>query len=176
MKQALLIVDVQHGMFRIDPPVYQGDRVIAVLQKLIHRAREAGVDVIYVQHNGGPGHLLELGKPEWKIHPGIAPQPGDLVVEKRRPDSFFQTVLEEELQKRGVTHLVIGGMQTEFCVDTTVRRAFSQGYDLTFVADGHSTWDNEWLTAQQIIDHHSDIMTRFADVKRAEEIVFFGKE
>nr|WP_283809181.1 cysteine hydrolase family protein [Tumebacillus amylolyticus] len=171
----MLVIDVQHGMFTMDEPVYRGAELLQTLQNLIGRARTAGVEVIYVRHEGGPGHLLERGKPEWEIHPEIAPLAGELVVDKNRPDSFFETVLQEELQARGVTDLVICGIQTDVCVDTTTRRAFSLGYDVTFVADGHSTWDSEFVTAQQKIDHHTDLMLRFADVKRAEEIEFFGE-
>jgi nicotinamidase-related amidase len=152
--QVLLVIDVQHGMFTINEPVYRGAELLQTLQNLMERARTAGVEVIFVRHEGGPGHLLERGKPEWAIHPEIAPLAGELVVDKNRPDSFFETVLQEDLQ---------------------ARRAFSLGYDVTFVADGHSTWDSEFVTAQQKIDHHTDLMLRFADVKRAEEIEFFGE-
>jgi nicotinamidase-related amidase len=176
MSQALLVIDVQHGMFTIDTPVYRGEELLLRLQDLIARARTAGTPVIYIRHDAGPGKLLAKGTPEWEIHPGIAPLADEVVVDKTRPDAFFNTTLHEELQARGITDVVICGIQSDICVDTTTRRACSQGYAVTFVADAHSTWDNAYLTAQQVIDHHTQLMTRFADVKTAQEIHFFGKD
>ena len=68
---ALLIIDVQLGMFEESDPVYRGDELLATINDLITRARSAGVPVIYVQHSGGDGHLLEPGSPGWPIHPAI---------------------------------------------------------------------------------------------------------
>jgi nicotinamidase-related amidase len=174
MSQALLVVDVQHGMFTIDVPVYRGEELIVRLQDLIARARTAGTPVVFVRHDAGPGKLLAKGTPEWEIHPGLAPQAGDVIVDKNRPDSFWNTTLQEDLQARGITDLVICGIQSDVCVDTTTRRAASLGYHVTLVADAHSTWNNAVLTAQQVIDHHTQLLTRFADVKSAKEIHFFG--
>jgi nicotinamidase-related amidase len=85
--------------------------------------------VIYIQHDGSKGHPLETHTKGWEIHPSIKPAGGESVVRKRESDSFFETALQEELKKRGITHLVIAGGMTEYCVDTTCRRATSLGYD-----------------------------------------------
>lgn len=137
------------------PSVSNGDRLLHNVKSLIERARKASVPVMYVQHNGTPGHPVEKGTAAWQIHPDIAPQPDDPIFQKTTPDSFMGTMLQAELARRGIQKLVICGIQTEFCVDTTTRRAASLGYDVTLVNDAHSTWDTESLTAQQIIDHHN---------------------
>ncbi|TQR10931.1 isochorismatase family protein [Psychrobacillus soli] len=61
-------------------------------------------------------------------------------------------------------HLVIAGIQSEVCVDTTCRRAFSKEYKVTLVSDAHSTWDSKEFLAQQIISLHNDVLRWFADV------------
>ena len=142
---ALVIIDVQMGMFDEDEPVHNGEPLLQTLSGLIDKARQASVPVVYVQHNDS--QFIE-GGPDWPIHPSIAPQAGELVVQKRTPDSFHETNLQDELGKMGVKKLVIGGIQTEYCVDTTSRRAFSLGYDVTLVENGHSTWDNKHITAE----------------------------
>jgi nicotinamidase-related amidase len=76
-------------------------------------------------------------------------------LDKRATDSFHQTALHALLQDRGVQDLVICGLQSEFCVDTTTRRALALGYPVTLVADGHSTLDNGVLRAAQISAHHN---------------------
>ncbi|HWX55080.1 MAG TPA: cysteine hydrolase family protein [Verrucomicrobiae bacterium] len=154
---ALLIIDVQLGMFvsPLVPPVDQGDALLDTLRTLIHRAREASVPVVYVQHSGGRGHPLEEGTPQWHVHPAIQPREGEPVVRKHFSDCFQGTGLHELLQSRGIKQLVVAGIQTEFCVDTACRRAFSLGYQVTLVEDAHSTWPNKVLSARQMIAHHN---------------------
>ena len=107
------------------------------------------------------------------MHHAIAPQTDELVVQKTTPDSFFETNLNDELQRRGINQLVVCGIQTDYCVDTTVRRAFSLGYKITLVQNGHSTWPDSGLSADQIIAHHNAVLGNwFADVKPAEQIEF----
>ena len=98
---------------------------------------------------------------------------GDLVVHKRTPDSFYGTTLQTELESRGIRKLVIAGIQSDWCVDTTVRRAYSLEYEVTVVEDAHSTCDTKILKAPQIIAHHNLIFGgRFAKLKKADEINF----
>src|SRR5450631_2618238 len=96
---------------------------MARIATLLEKARAAQTPVIYVQHDGPAGHGLEVGTPGWQIHPIIAPQPTEPVVHKRASDSFYKTTLQQELTARGIQHLIIVGGQTEYCVDTTARRA-----------------------------------------------------
>jgi nicotinamidase-related amidase len=154
---ALLIVDVQLGMLEspLIPPVSQGDELLTTLKNLITRARDAGAPIIYVQHCGMKGHPLEEGAPQWQVHPAIRPREEDVVIHKHYCDSFYKTELNELLHSKSISHLVVAGIQTELCVDTACRRAFSLGYEVTLVEDGHSTWDTEILKAGQIVAHHN---------------------
>ncbi|MCI1773026.1 MAG: cysteine hydrolase [Paenibacillus lautus] len=167
-KSALLVIDVQNEMFQVHDPVYEGDRLLHNLKQLIAKARSGGIPVIYIQHND---EGLKAGSEAWKINPEITPAMSDTVIQKTRPDSFYRTTLEEELKGRGIEHVILAGMQSELCVDTTCRRASSLGYDVTLVSDAHSTWNNSALTAQQIIDHVNATLRWFADIKTTEEIL-----
>jgi nicotinamidase-related amidase len=171
-QSALVVIDVQVAMFDESDPVYQGAALLTTLGMLIPKARAAGVPVVYVRHDGGPGDPLARGTPGWQIHPSIAPLPGDVIIDKRTPDSFHETPLQGELEARGVSRLVLAGIQTEICVDTTCRRAFSLGYDVTLVTDAHSTWNAGSLTAAQIIDHHNQVLRWFAKTQAAREVTF----
>ena len=167
---ALLIIDVQMGMFFEGESVYGGDNLLKTLVGLIDKAHRADVPVVYVQHNDE--EFVE-GGPAWPIHPSIAPIAGDVIVQKHTPDSFHETNLRDELEKMGIRKLVVGGLQTEYCVDTTCRRAFSLGYDVTLVEDGHSTWDNKYITASQVIAHHNNTLDGWAvTLKSATKIRF----
>lgn len=157
---ALVIVDGQLGMFEspVIPPVHDATRLLAAIPRLLGRARVEGFPVIYIQHCGGKGHPLEEGIPQWAIHPAIQPMADEPVIKKHYCDSFYKTELHDVLQAKSVRELIIAGIQSEFCVDTACRRAFSLGYEVTLVEDGHSTWDNRILTAQQIISHHNETL------------------
>ncbi|MGI9449161.1 MAG: isochorismatase family protein, partial [Geminicoccaceae bacterium] len=78
-----------------------------------------------------------------------------------------------ELDALGVDSLIVVGNQTEFCVDTTCRHACSHGYKVTLLKDAHSTWNSDYLTAQQIIAHHNFILgRRFVRLDEASSIDF----
>ena len=111
---------------------------------------------------GPKGHPLEAETPAWAIHPSISPLPGEPVIRKKASDSFFETRLAELTEAAEINHLIIVGGMTEYCVDTTCRRAVTLGYDVTLVADAHLTRDTPVLTAAQIIAHHNLLLNGFA--------------
>src|SRR5262249_8202232 len=97
---------------------------------------------------------------------------GEVVIQKTTPDSFFETNLQQELSERAIKNLVLTGIQTELCVDTTCRRARSLGFDVTVAKDAHSTWTRDNLNAQQIIEHHNSLLCWFAKVEESNKILF----
>lgn len=155
---ALVIIDVQVGL--IDP-AYRSQEVLNNINTLLSQARASNTPVIYVQHDGPKGDGLEVGTPPWQIHPAIAPREDEPVVHKQASDSFHKTALHEELETKGIKQLVVVGGQTDYCVDTTVRRATTMGYNVTLVGDAHTTYDNDLLTAAQIIAYHNYTLDGF---------------
>lgn len=160
MSNALVIIDVQVGLMA---ETYRRDEVLQNISSLLEQARSTDTPVIYVQHDGPKGHGLEVGTPNWHIHPAIAPQAGEPVIHKLASDSFYETPLHEELQKRGIQRLVVVGGQTEYCVDTSIRRATTFGYDVILVGDAHTTddYEGELLTAEQRIAYLNDVVNGF---------------
>lgn len=172
MKTALMIIDVQNDMFAEGNPVFNGKKLIKNIQMLLEEARSKGVPVFFVQHEEGKGTPMEYGTKGWEIHPDIEPLLEETIIHKKTPDSFYETTLEENLKKQGINHLILAGIQTDVCVDTTCRRAFSMGYKVTLVSDTHSTWGTKELSSEQIIHHHNQLLRWFADVKPMSEITF----
>jgi nicotinamidase-related amidase len=174
-KTALVVIDTQVGMFETPSlsPVPNGERLLENAEALIRNARQAGTPGVHVRHADGPGHPLERGTAGWEIHPRVAPEEDEPVVDKEIPDWFLGTTLGDELGSRGIERLVLAGMQTEFCVDTTCRRASGLGYEVTLAADAHGTWDTEHLSAAQVVAHHNEVLgSGFADVVPAAEARF----
>jgi len=153
MKTALLIIDVQHVLCTGKYAAFEVDRVINTINTVSAKAREAGVAVVVIQHE--EGETLQHGTPSWQLAHGLVVQPGDLLLRKTASDSFHKTELQALLQERGITRLVVCGLQSDFCVDTTTRRALALGYPVVLVQDGHSTLDNGVLSAAQIVAHHN---------------------
>jgi len=174
---ALLVIDVQVGIIDV-LRAYKGSEVIGNIGELLSRARTSGTPVIYIQHDGQPGDVLETGSLGWQIHPGVAPSFGEPVINKKFSDSFFETTLSHELETRGARHLIITGCETQYCIDTACRRAVSLGYDVTLVSDAHTTVDNPILKAEQVIAHHNSLLDGFdagahkVTVKPSSEIEF----
>ncbi len=168
MTTALIIIDVQNAILSglasaerqpvIDVAL---DAVVARLAEVKARARAAGVPVILVQHDGTDDHRLKTGSDGWQLRAEIAADVGDIVVRKTACDSFYATDLQARLDALGATHLVVGGCMTPYCVDTTVRRAVSLGFDVTLLGDGHMTTDGHSLTFDQIVEHHNSVLDGF---------------
>lgn len=171
---ALLIIDMQEGLFSdSENPIYEEDRLLETIGGLIERAHSADAPVFFVQQCGKKGHLLEMGTPTWQIHHRIKPSDNDISIHKRTPDSFHETNLQCELETRGIRRLIITGIHTAYCVDTTCRRAYILGYDVILVKDGHSTVDTDFLGAVRTIEHHNEVIGyRFGEVMPAANIDF----
>jgi nicotinamidase-related amidase len=173
MATALMIVDVQQGMFALRRPLHRGDEIVQRIATLLGRARSAGTPVVHIQHDGGPGHVLAKGSAGFPPHPLVAPQPGELVVEKRHCSAFHGTELHRRLQEASIDRLVVAGIQTEMCVDSACRAARALDYEVVLVADGHSTYDTPVLTAGQIIAHHNRLLADgFVALAEAEHVEF----
>lgn len=158
MATALLVIDLQRGMFSQGQRPHDGEAVLARVAHLLGRARERGLPVLHVRHDGGPGDPLERGTDGWEIHPAVAPRGDEPVIDKDRCSAFDQTDLHARLSAQGIDRLIVAGMQTEFCIDTNCRAAHALGYAVVLVSDGHTTFDTPSLTAAQVVEHHTRIL------------------
>jgi len=143
---ALVIVDVQRALVDALDASRRAE-LLSTIADLRARARAAGVPVVYIRHQD---EEFVPGTQPWEIAAEIAPGDGEPIVEKRFRDSFRETELQRVLERVGAMHLVVCGMQTEFCVDATIREAERRGYRVTLVEDGHATFAAGGLREEQI--------------------------
>jgi nicotinamidase-related amidase len=132
-KAVLLVVDVQAGVVS---DAWDAPRIVGNVSHAVERARAQGVPVIWVQHSDQD---LVHGSPQWQWAPELAPADGEPLIHKHFNSSFEETVLEEELARRGATHIVLAGAATNWCIRATAYGALERGYDLTLVKDAHTT-------------------------------------
>lgn len=154
MKRALLVVDIQEGLFQGEPRPHALERVIDNINRLARAARQAGDVVVMIQHEA-PGTELAHGSAAWKLDHRLEVDPGDVCIRKTTSAPFGSSDLHPILQDRGVTEVVVTGYATEFCVDSTVRWSASLGYCVTLVTDAHTTHDKPHLPGHLIVAHHN---------------------
>ncbi|VVN03106.1 cysteine hydrolase family protein [Pseudomonas fluorescens] len=177
MTTALLIIDVQQALCSGEYECFEIGRVINTINDLSARARKAGVPVVLIQHEEA-GSPLAHGAAGWQLAEGLETSPKDHRVRKTTGDSFYQTNLQKLLPKEDFERLVICGLQTDYCVNATVRQALNLGYDVVLAGDAHSTVDNGNLTAEDIISEHNKDLKRLTgsvariDVIPAKDIHF----
>jgi nicotinamidase-related amidase len=153
---AVLVIDVQAGLFRARPAPFEAEAVVTRINAVTALARRAGAPVIFLQHDGEPGGEDVVPFTEgWELHPDLVVEPGDLRIRKTTCDAFHGTSLESELRLRGVQTLLLTGYATDFCVDATLRSAASKDFVVVVVADAHTTSDNPVLKAEAVRQHHN---------------------
>ncbi|KAB7756131.1 cysteine hydrolase family protein [Mycolicibacterium mucogenicum] len=136
---ALVLIDCQNtytqGVMELEGVQDALDEAAALLD----RARTAGIPVIHIQHDDGPGSLYDIGGESGAIVDRVAPRGDEPVIVKQYPNSFVQTDLDERLKALGASNLVLAGFMTHMCVNSTARGAFSLGYAPTVVAAATAT-------------------------------------
>jgi nicotinamidase-related amidase len=155
MPTGLLVIDVQAALCSGHGCVHDAEGVIERCNGLADRARTTGASVLWVQHTDNAGEMFRHGSPGWQLDGRLAVHHADGRVFKTACDAFLRTNLQDQLQERRVDRLVVCGLQTEYCVDSTVRSALARGYEVVVASDAHSTTDNGVLTATQIVTHHN---------------------
>jgi nicotinamidase-related amidase len=129
----LVVVDVQVGVMR---EAWDSSRIIGNVARAVDRARKESVPVIWVQH---ADEELPNGSPEWQWVPELVPAEGELRIHKQFNSSFEQTSLHQELATLGITHIVLAGAATNWCIRATAYGALERGYDMTLLSDAHTT-------------------------------------
>ncbi|QLG88500.1 cysteine hydrolase [Chitinibacter bivalviorum] len=150
MNKALLVIDFQFGLIESNPPATRGTETLAQINRTIALARQLQMPVIFIQHFEPD---LPQGSAEWELHPGLARLPTDCVIEKESADSFLATQLQSTLEALQINALWITGYASDFCVDTTLRRAASLGYAVTVVSDAHTSKNRPHASGEQLVAH-----------------------
>lgn len=170
MTDVLLIIDVQRALLDELPPARRAE-LLGTLVPLLNRARSTGLPVVYVRHDGSPAELIP-GTPAWEIASEIAPRAGEPIVDKRFGDAFAQTTLTEVLAALDADHLIVTGMQTDFCVNATIGGAAERGYRVTLIADGHATYASKDKSEQQIRETmHEETRARGVSIISAADLL-----
>lgn len=129
--------------------------------------------VFFVLHDGTKQGYLYPHSEDWEIIPAINVEEGDRFISKTANDEFYNTTFKADLQKLGITELVITGCATDFCVDATIKLALANDFNLTIISDAHTTADRPNLSAKQIIDYFNWMWYEMIPTKGNIKVVSF---
>jgi nicotinamidase-related amidase len=138
---ALLVIDVQQGLFRKSTPIFRAEPLLDTIATLVERAHAANLLVVYIQH--ASDKVLPFGSADWQFHPRLHPGEDDLIVHKQHGNAFEDTSLHRELAARGVGRVIVTGLVTHGCVRATCEGALALGYTVVLAADGHSSYSKD---------------------------------
>jgi nicotinamidase-related amidase len=173
MKEALIVIDVQEAFWAdTNKILYNGDTIVDNVNFIIDKHRKADNLIIFIQHTSDdPNDAFCKGSKTWILRKGLNKKENDIVVLKYSWDAFLNTNLKEILEKNTIDTIHFVGIQTDFCVDTTLRNAYSLGYKKNYIyKNAHTTFDDSAIKAEQIIKHHECIWNnRFAKVIETDE-------
>jgi nicotinamidase-related amidase len=179
MKTALILIDFQNDYFPGGKnELIKSPEAAQKAKEVLAYFRRKKLPVIHIKHlSVRPGATYFItGTAGAEIHEDVIPLETETVIIKHFPNGFRETGLHQHLQERKIEHLVIAGMMSHMCVDSTARAAKDLGYQLTIVSDACASKDlslqGSEIPAQKI---HESFMAGlnyfYADIKKSDELI-----
>lgn len=152
----LLIVDTQTLITNKD--LYQFEKFVSNVELLIATARGNNIEVIYVRHDDGEGEELTRGKVGFEIYERFKPCEDEKIFDKRVNSAFKDTGLLAYLLNKKEKDIIIAGLQTDYCIDATIKCGFEHGFNMIVPAYANTTVDNAFMSAEQSYKYHNEMM------------------
>lgn len=168
---AMIIIDMQTALVEAHP--YNEKVILENIKKITEACRRNNIPIIYVCHDGGIGDELEKGCSGWEIHNEISPKDGDKIIDKQFNSAFRRTDLHQYLQSLHAKHLIMCGMQTEYCFDVSCKVAFEKEYIVTIPKESTTTFDNDFASAKDLSNYYEEKIwnNRYANVIPVKEVL-----
>lgn len=165
----LLVVDTQKLI--TNKGLYAFDTFVSNVKTLISLARANQIEVIYVRHDDGPNEALTKGVEGFEIYDAFKPLDGEKIFDKTVNSAFKESGLLEYLLEKGEKEVVIAGLQTDYCIDGTIKCGFEHGLNMIVPALANTTVSNDFMTAEQSYHYYNDFIwnRRYAECISLEE-------
>ena len=165
----LLVVDMQKALTE-DGELYDAEAFMDRNIRLIEAARKNNVEVIFVQHDAGEGSGFSVGDEDFEIDPRVAPKDGEKVFVKTINSCFGNTDFKAYMEQQEDKRLMVIGLQTNYCIDATVKSAFERGFDVIVPEGTNSTFDNNYMTGETTVAYYNeDVWDGVADLPAFDE-------
>ncbi len=152
----LLIIDTQKLI--TNSALYNFEEFRSNIKKLIRTAHENSVEIIYVRHDDGSDAALTKGTDGFEIFEEFAPIGDELIYDKTVNSAFRNTGLLEYLKEQGENQVMIVGLQTDYCIDASVKAAFEHGFEVIVPENCNTTFDNDFMTGEQTYRYYNEFM------------------
>ena len=165
----LVVVDMQKALTE-DGELYDAEAFMDRNIRLIEAARKNNVEVIFVQHDAGEGSGFSVGDEDFEIDPRVAPKDGEKVFVKTINSCFGNTDFKAYMEQQEDKRLMVIGLQTNYCIDATVKSAFERGFDVIVPEGTNSTFDNNYMTGETTVAYYNeDVWDGVADLPAFDE-------
>ena len=167
----LLVVDT-HKLIT-NKNLYKFEEFKSNVKKLIAMSRENSIEVIFVRHDDGVDNELTKGNDGFEIYEEFQPADNELIFDKTVNSSFKDTGLLEYLKQKKENEIMIVGLQTDYCIDATIKAGFEHGFKMIVPANTNSTFDNKYMSAERNYRYYNEFMwnRRYAECISFEEAV-----
>ncbi len=159
----LLVVDAQKLI--TNDSLYMFDAFVSNVKELIDTSRRNGAEVIFIRHDDGAGEALTKGTDGFEIYDGFKPIGNEKIYDKTANSAFFQTGLLEYLRSVRENEIMIVGLQTDYCIDATIKCGFEHGFKMIVPEHCNTTFDNEFLSAEESYKYYNEFIwkNRYAE-------------
>lgn len=167
----LLVVDTQRLI--TNNQLYNFDVFVSNVEKIIHEARSSNVEVIYVRHDDGIGTELTKGTDGFEIYEKFQPTNEEKIFDKEVNSAFKGTGLLEYLIGKGEKDIIIVGLQTDYCIDATIKCGFEHGFNIIVPANTNTTVNNRFMSSEQSYKYYNELIWngRYAECISLEESI-----
>jgi nicotinamidase-related amidase len=167
----LLVIDTQKLI--TNEKLYNFHLFVSNVEKLIYTARKNNIEVIYVRHDDGPENELTKGTNGFEIYEKFKPCNEDKIFDKLVNSAFKGTGLLEYLISKGEKDIIVAGLQTDYCIDATIKCGFEHGFNMIVPAYANTTVDNKFISAEQTYKYYNEFIWngRYAECIPMDETI-----
>ncbi|MFT8350778.1 cysteine hydrolase family protein [Clostridium saccharoperbutylacetonicum] len=167
----LLVVDTQKLI--TNEKLYEFDAFVSNVKEIINEARINNIEVIYVRHDDRAGNELTKGNDGFEIYEGFKPKAQEKIFDKNVNSAFKESGLLEYLKDKGENDVIIVGLQTDYCIDATIKCGFEHGFNIIVPAYTNTTVDNKFMSGEKSYKYHNEFMWngRYAECVSLDETI-----
>ncbi|MGN2370108.1 cysteine hydrolase family protein [Clostridium cagae] len=152
----LLVVDTQKLI--TNENLYKFNKFVSNVEKIIATARQNNIEIIYVRHDDGAENELTKGTKGFEIYEKFIPSKEEKIFDKKVNSAFKDTGLLEYLISKGEKDIIIVGLQTDYCIDATIKCGFEHGFHMIVPAYSNTTVENKFMSAEQTYRYYNEFI------------------
>lgn len=167
----LLVVDTQKLI--TNKKLYKFQEFVWNIQELLANARKNNIEVIYIRHDDGVGNDLTKGKDGFEIFEKLKPINEEKIYDKKVNSAFKETGLLEYLKGKEEKEIIVTGLQTDYCIDATIKCGFEHGFHMIVPNNCNTTVDNKYMSAEESYQYYNEFMWngRYAECISIDETI-----